>query len=116
MKRSEMLRSIATNILSNRNGQVVRVGVSGITSSGKTTFANELTDVLKEMEADVIRALMDDFHHPKSKRYIQSDTYREEIQLKDILKMHMIPTPYLKNYSCLWAQLEMGTIKQDHMI
>ncbi|GAB6421309.1 uridine kinase [Bacillus luti] len=48
-----------------------RVGVSGITASGKTTFANELAEEVKKRGVPVTRASIDDFHNPRVIRYTQ---------------------------------------------
>ncbi len=48
-----------------------RVGVSGITASGKTTFANEVAEEIKNEGYAVTRASIDDFHNPKVIRYTQ---------------------------------------------
>lgn len=42
MLRSKLISDLANRILNLRIYHPVRVGVSGITASGKTTFANEL--------------------------------------------------------------------------
>ena len=45
--------------------------MSGITASGKTTFANELAEEMKNRGVQVIRASIDDFHNPRVIRYTQ---------------------------------------------
>lgn len=69
MLRSELISEIATRILSLRLDHPVRVGVSGITASGKTTFANELAEELLGRKKKVIRTSIDNFHHPRAIRY-----------------------------------------------
>jgi uridine kinase len=49
--------------------EIVRVGIDGIDGAGKTTFADELADVLRERERSVIRASVDGFHNPRDVRY-----------------------------------------------
>lgn len=49
----------------------IRVGVSGITASGKTTFANELAEELQYKNKKVIRTSIDHFHNPRVIRYRQ---------------------------------------------
>ncbi|OIU72582.1 uridine kinase [Rossellomorea aquimaris] len=69
MNRTEVLNAISKAIMANKNDKPLRVGISGITSSGKTTLANELSKQLGKMGVPVIQARMDDFHNPKSVRY-----------------------------------------------
>ncbi len=47
------------------------VGVDGVDGAGKTTFANELAELLKESGLTVIRISMDHYLNPQSKRYAQ---------------------------------------------
>jgi uridine kinase len=47
----------------------VRVGIDGVDGSGKTTFANELSDVLQSLGRKVIRVSVDDFHNIRELRY-----------------------------------------------
>ncbi|MGF3103025.1 hypothetical protein [Rossellomorea sp. DUT-2] len=69
MNRRDVLNTITETIIATKGSLPFRVGISGITSSGKTTLANELTEQLQQKGVNVIRALMDDFHNPKSIRY-----------------------------------------------
>jgi uridine kinase len=45
------------------------VGVDGGDGAGKTRFADDLATVLADRERDVVRASVDDFHHPRSHRH-----------------------------------------------
>lgn len=55
----------------------LRVAVDGITASGKTTLADELSAELSREGRQVIRIRMDDFHHLRQHRYRQgSDSAR----------------------------------------
>jgi uridine kinase len=74
MSRNDVLKSVALTVRSRMKSHPLRIGISGITSSGKTTLANELTEILQGMGINVIRALMDDFHNPKTIRYSQGRT------------------------------------------
>ena len=47
----------------------VRVGIDGVDGSGKTTFADELADVLRGLGRDVVRVSVDDFHNVRAVRY-----------------------------------------------
>lgn len=50
------------------------VGVDGVDGAGKTTFADELAELLKESGLEVIRISMEDYLNPQSKRYEQGRT------------------------------------------
>lgn len=71
MLRSKLISDLASRILSLRRDHPVRVGVSGITASGKTTLANELAVELQSREKKVIRTSIDNFHNPRDIRYKQ---------------------------------------------
>ncbi|MFE9077960.1 nucleoside/nucleotide kinase family protein [Bacillus mobilis] len=69
MNREQRIKEIADHILKLNLTHPTRVGVSGITASGKTTFANELAEEMKKLGVPVTRATIDDFHHPRAIRY-----------------------------------------------
>ncbi|MGN4943951.1 uridine kinase [Bacillus anthracis] len=71
MNRKQCIKEIANHILMINLTYPTRVGVSGITASGKTTFANELAEEIKKRGLPVTRASIDDFHNPKVIRYTQ---------------------------------------------
>ncbi|MBJ8007498.1 MULTISPECIES: hypothetical protein [Bacillus cereus group] len=71
MHRQKRMKEIADHILTLNLTHPIRVGVSGITASGKTTFANELAEELKQCGVPVTRASIDDFHNPRAIRYVQ---------------------------------------------
>ena len=47
MNRKQSIKEIANHILTLNVTHPTRVGVSGITASGKTTFANEVAEEIK---------------------------------------------------------------------
>ncbi|MGW6191105.1 hypothetical protein ACWFRC_10315 [Bacillus cereus] len=71
MNRKQRMKEIADHILTLNLTHPIRVGVSGITASGKTTFANELAEEIKKRGVPVTRATIDDFHNPRAIRYTQ---------------------------------------------
>ncbi|MBE7103973.1 hypothetical protein FT637_13220 [Bacillus cereus] len=71
MRRKQRIKEIADHILTLNLKHPIRVGVSGITASGKTTFANELAEGMKKCGVQVTRASIDDFHNPRVIRYAQ---------------------------------------------
>lgn len=71
MLRNELISEVAKRILSLNLPHPIRVGVSGITASGKTTLANELMEELQVRGMDVVRTSIDNFHNPRAVRYRQ---------------------------------------------
>lgn len=71
MNRKQRMKEIVDHIIKLNLIHPTRVGVSGITASGKTTFANELAEEIKKRGLPVTRASIDDFHNPKVIRYAQ---------------------------------------------
>ncbi|MGF9768343.1 hypothetical protein [Bacillus albus] len=69
MNRKQRIKEIVNPILMLNLTHPTRVGVSGITASGKTTFANELAEEIKKRGLPVTRASIDDFHNPRVIRY-----------------------------------------------
>ncbi|MGE6509275.1 hypothetical protein [Bacillus cereus] len=69
MNRKQRIKEIADHIVKLNLTYPTRVGVSGITASGKTTFANELGEEIKKRGLPVTRASIDDFHNPRVIRY-----------------------------------------------
>ncbi len=51
----------------------VRVGIDGVSASGKTRFADDLVEPLKKLGRHVIRASIDGFHNPQDIRYQQGE-------------------------------------------
>lgn len=70
-ERTQVLESLAERILHLALRHPVRVGVSGITASGKSTFSDGLAEVLRQHGRPVIRASIDQFHRPAEQRYRQ---------------------------------------------
>jgi uridine kinase len=71
MTRHTHIRNIADYILSLQLHHPTRVGISGVTASGKTTIANELAQEILNKGKNVMRASIDHFHNPRKIRYKQ---------------------------------------------
>jgi uridine kinase len=69
IERKRVLNTVARHIVRLSADPVVRVGIDGVDGAGKTTFADELADVLRTSGRPVIRASVDGFHNPKQLRY-----------------------------------------------
>jgi len=69
MQRQAMLKKVSAFILQITCAHPVRVAIDGVDASGKTTFANQLAEVLKKSSRQVIRASVDNFHNPEQIRH-----------------------------------------------
>lgn len=72
MTRSELLERLIRQVEAIRSShpvRPVRVGIDGVDAAGKTTLADELGASLQALGRPVVRAGVDDFHHPKAHRY-----------------------------------------------
>jgi uridine kinase len=68
-KRELVLDTVGNLILQLPSNRILRVGIDGVDGAGKTTFADELAEVLRLSARPVIRASVDGFHNPKVVRY-----------------------------------------------
>ncbi|SFS31607.1 uridine kinase [Marininema halotolerans] len=71
MVRHTQIKNIVDSILSLHCNHPIRVGVSGITASGKTTVANEIAQEIEHRGKNVIRTSIDHFHNCRKIRYRQ---------------------------------------------
>ncbi len=67
--RRSLLETVAELIPRPIGDEPVLVGIDGVDGAGKSHFADELAEVLRGRDRAVIRASVDDFHRPRSKRY-----------------------------------------------
>ncbi|MCG8916160.1 cytidylate kinase family protein [Actinokineospora sp. PR83] len=67
--RGELISRLAEAISSATTAHPLRVAIDGPPAAGKTTLADELADVLRVQDRDVIRATVDDFLFPRAQRY-----------------------------------------------
>ena len=68
-QRRDVLLAIAARSPAPDGADAVRVAVDGVDGSGKSVFADQLADVLREQARPVVRASVDDFHHSRIQRY-----------------------------------------------
>lgn len=64
-----MVTEIAALLCANHLGHPVRVAIDGVTASGKSTLAGELSEAASMAGRPVIHLTMDGFHHPRERRY-----------------------------------------------
>lgn len=94
--RKELLNAISQHILSLQLYHPIRVGVDGITASGKSTFVRELSSLLYQSQRNVITTTLDGFHNPRSQRYARGREsaegyYYDAYNYKEIIKHLLIP-------------------------
>ena len=74
--------------------RVARVAIDGLDGAGKTTFADELADILRMLPRDVIRASVDGFHNPRALRHRRGrsspEGYFEDSYNYAALKKHLL--------------------------
>jgi uridine kinase len=66
---ASLLSRLAILITGLHPERIVRVGIDGVDGAGKTTLADALAPLVSENGRPVIRASVDDFHHPQAIRY-----------------------------------------------
>jgi len=69
LARKDLLKYLADKITEIKIHHPTRVAIDGVDASGKTTLANELAEVLKTSERQIVRVSIDGFHNPKQVRY-----------------------------------------------
>lgn len=66
---ARQFETLAAKIAKLTSDRPVLVGIDGITASGKTTLADRLAVVIRELGRPVVRATIDGFHNPADIRY-----------------------------------------------
>jgi len=94
---ADVIRELARLVLAraeDASDHVLRVAVTGITASGKSTIAAELVDHIRASGLPCVRLPVDGFHNPQSVRYQRGrdspegyyrDAYNYESLIKDVL-------------------------------
>jgi uridine kinase len=67
--RENALQEVAHRLAAIKLPHPLRVGIDGVSASGKTVLADDLAAVLRKMNREVIRAGMDGFHNPPEIRH-----------------------------------------------
>jgi uridine kinase len=71
LPRGQAVARVASWIAGRELEHPTRVAVDGVTASGKSTLAREITQALSELGRPVIHVSMDGFHHPRARRHRQ---------------------------------------------
>lgn len=74
MNAQSVLYETVEKIQSLNTPHPLRIGIDGISASGKTTFADQLVKPLRKLGRNVIRASIDGFHNPPEIRYRQGES------------------------------------------
>ena len=69
--RTEVLAHVADSLVARRQTHPLRVAVDGITASGKSTFAAQLTVAVAARGRPALHLSTDDYHHQRAHRYRQ---------------------------------------------
>jgi uridine kinase len=67
--RTDILQAIANRLAAIKLPHPLRVGIDGVSASGKTVLADELAILLRKMNREVIRTGIDGFHNPPEIRH-----------------------------------------------
>lgn len=76
-QRAKLLAEVAALVPAAAEGACTRVGVDGVDGAGKTVFAAELADALRQAGREVVPVSLDDFHHVRVVRYRRGRTSSE---------------------------------------
>jgi uridine kinase len=68
---ASLLSRLAAAIVALHPMRIVRVAIDGVDGAGKTTLADALAPLVAGQGRPIIRASVDDFHHPRALRYAQ---------------------------------------------
>ena len=66
---ASLLNRLAAAIVAVHPLRMIRVAIDGVDGAGKTTLADALAPLVAAQGRPVIRASIDDFHHPRALRY-----------------------------------------------
>jgi uridine kinase len=80
--RARLISEVAAIVCRDHLGHPTRVAIDGVTASGKSTFARELTAAVSELGRPAIHLTMDGFHHHREHRYrrgrLSADGYYQD--------------------------------------
>ena len=121
-----MIAALAGLILEQRNARpdaVLRVAVTGITASGKSTVAVELLGRIRELGLRCVRIPVDGFHNPRSLRYRRGRDsaegyYRDAYDYDQLVRRGLVTEGdtqlYLVTNSCDEAAAEIDRFYRNY--
>src|SRR5262245_16743275 len=115
-RRAEVIDQLAQLILEESSGKadaILRVAVTGITASGKSTLATELVSRLNERGRRCVHLPVDGFHNPRSMRYRRGREsaegyYRDAYDYAQLIGRALVPlgSPEERSYVARVFDLE----------
>jgi uridine kinase len=69
--REAVLERLANVLLGLDPSHPTRIGIDGVDAAGKTTLADELSEIVVSADRQAIRASIDGFHRPRAERYLR---------------------------------------------
>ena len=94
LSREQAVARLARRFADHHLGHPVRVAIDGITASGKSTLARDLTAAVGDRGRPVIHVSMDGFHHRRARRHRQgresASGYYDDAYDFDALAQHLL--------------------------
>ncbi|MBW6466752.1 MAG: hypothetical protein K0B06_09635 [Brevefilum sp.] len=118
MERTKLLHSLAEMILQVEVDHPVRVAIDGVDAAGKTILADQLAEILRDSNRQIIRASVDDFHHPQHIRRKRGDLspqgfYHDSFNYPALIEVLL--TPLSPNGDCRY-RTAVFDLQQDQPV
>jgi uridine kinase len=115
--RAALLEDVAERILACGNGRL-RVGIDGLTASGKTSFGHELAERISDAGRPVLRASLDDFKKPWRDRHLYDREsgegyYRNAFDYAAVARLLLEPAADAGSGNCVLCSIDPLT-QVDH--
>jgi uridine kinase len=116
-ERAALLEHVAERILAVGDGRL-RVGIDGLTASGKTSFGHELADRISRAGRPVLRASLDDFKRPWRDRHLYDREsgegyYRNAFDYAAVTTLLLEPAGVAGSGNCVLCSIDPLT-QVDH--
>lgn len=94
--RRALLDELSDELASQHRGARTMVAVDGVDGAGKASFADAWAGVLRERGVAVVRASVDDFQHPRERRYARGRDsaegyYRDAVDVEALRSELIVP-------------------------
>jgi uridine kinase len=116
-ERAALLEHLAERILASGDGRL-RVGIDGLTASGKTSFGHELAERISDAGRPVLRASLDDFKKPWRDRHLYDREsgegyYRNAFDYAAVARLLLEPAADAGSGNCVLCSIDPLT-QVDH--